>query len=70
MTNYWNPYDYSLENQLSDMLRYGDVYASDDGTVMKDHGDYVEMNFPSDNEKGHISYDYYNDGSWREHKNN
>lgn len=35
MGNYWDPNNYTLENQLSDMLRGKDVVTCDDGTVIK-----------------------------------
>ncbi len=56
---------YSLENQLNDMLRYGDVMTTDDNLVLKDHPQKkcVEMNIPAYNQKGHISYDCYYDES-------
>ncbi len=61
--DYMDPKDYSLENQIQDMLRYGDVTTTDDGLVMKDHPNKscVEINIPADNKKGHISYDCFYD---------
>lgn len=70
MSKYFDPNNYTLENQLSDTLRYGDVLTDDDGTIMKDHDDYVEIIIPAKNDKGHITYDYYGDGHYEPHRNN
>jgi len=62
----FDPNDYSLRNQLLDILRYGDVTTTDDGWILKWHGDssqqngYVEVIAPANwNDKGHITYNFY-----------
>jgi hypothetical protein len=69
---YFRPSDYDIKNALMEIGRYESIYVGDN-YVMKDHGDYVELNIDADNEKGHISFDLYFDDngklvSWNEHK--
>ena len=40
------------------------VYAGDT-YVMRDHGDYVQVNVDADNAKGHISFDVFYDEEGR-----
>lgn len=56
--NYLRPSDYTIKNAILDVMRYGDVRLGDN-FIMKDHGDYVEVNIDADNAKGHISFDVY-----------
>lgn len=65
--NYWNPNDYSLEDQLRDMCNGRDVVISDDGSVSKGTGNHVDVFYPSDSERGHghTAFDYDEDtGRW------
>lgn len=57
---YFNPREYQL--WFEQIFRYGDV-SFDGYTVLKDHGDYVQMMFPSSAPKGHDTYDLYLDSS-------
>lgn len=68
---YFIPSKYTIENAIRDLLRYSDV-ALGYNYVMKEHGDYVEINIDADNAKGHVSYDLYFDEDgrlveWKEH---
>lgn len=68
MSSYFNPDDYTIQNQLSDMLRYGnDVTTTNDGIIMKNHERemYVEIIVPANNSKGHNTYNYYYDSNGR-----
>lgn len=56
--NYFKPSEYDIKNAIWDTMRYGDVKMGEN-YVMKDHGDYVEVNIDADNAKGHISFDVY-----------
>lgn len=53
MSKYWDPNDYSLENQISDIMGGRDVAVSDGGNVMKGNDSHVSIFWPSDSEKGH-----------------
>ena len=63
MSNYFKPSSYSIKNAILESARYDGVYIGDN-LVMKDHGDYIEVNVDSENMKGHISFNVYydNDG--------
>lgn len=52
----WNPEDYSLEDQLKDMIKGWDVSA-DDTSVIKEKGESGRAFVKSDSEKGHDRYD-------------
>ena len=56
--NYFRPSDYDIKNAIIDTMRYGDVYLGDN-YIMKDHGDYIEVNVDANNQKGHICFDVY-----------
>lgn len=43
MSKHWNPEDYTLVNQLSDIINGKDVVTSDDGTVMKGTENHVSV---------------------------
>ncbi len=58
----FDPKDYTLEDQLSDMLKGWDVSA-DDTSIMKQKGDDGRAFVSSDSEKGHDRYDK-KDGEW------
>ena len=62
--NFFKPSNYDIKNAILDTMRYGDVYVGDN-YVMKDHGDYVEVNIDANNAKGHISFDVYYDSNGR-----
>ena len=69
---YFKPADYQIENALKEVCRYDGIYVGDN-YVIKDHGDYVEINIDADNAKGHVSYDLYFDDKgrlveWKKHK--
>ena len=61
----WNPKEYSIKDQLSDMINGYDVVVSDDGTVMKGKGDHVDVYWPSSSSKGHghAGFDYDEKGN-------
>ena len=46
---------------LQEWMRYSGDIAWDECTVLKNHGNYVEIMFPSSAPKGHDSYDLYLD---------
>lgn len=58
----WDPRDYTLEDQLRDILKGWDVYA-DDYWVIKERDDYGKAFVTSNSEKGHDRYDKV-DGKW------
>ena len=55
---YFRPSDYTITNAIKD--RYDSVFVGDN-YVMKDHGNYIEVNIDADNTKGHVSFDVYFD---------
>ena len=65
MSKYWNPNDYTLENQLSDILSGKDVITNDDGTVIKGDDRHVDVFWPSSSDRGHghAGFDYDSDGN-------
>lgn len=68
---YFKPSSYQIENALKEVTRYEGIYVGDN-YVMKDHGDYIEINIDADNAKGHVSYDLYFDEKgklvrWEQH---
>lgn len=44
---------------VKEMVNYGCDIHWDDYTVMKNHGDYIQLMFPSSATKGHDTYDLY-----------
>ena len=50
---------------LQEWIRYDGDISWDDYTVLKNHGDYVQLMFPSSAVKGHDSYDLYFDSDGR-----
>lgn len=60
MSNYFKPSSYSITNAIQEAVRYEGIYVGDN-YVMKDHGDYIEVNVDADNKKGHISFNVYYD---------
>ena len=75
----WRPSDYTIERALKDMLvREESIYHAGDiqvgrNYVMRDHGDYVEINIDADTPKGHVSYDLFFDENdrlvdWKKHR--
>ena len=46
---------------LKEWIRYNGGISWDGYHVMKDHGDYVQLMFPSSASKGHDTYDLYLD---------
>ena len=64
MSGYWDPSDYSIDNQLLEMVNGRDVATSGDD-VLKDgsHGD-VNIFWPSDSDCGHGHGVFHEDGSW------
>lgn len=58
----WDPKDYTLKDQLNDMIKGWDVSA-DDTCVIKQKGDYGKVFVSSNSEKGHDRYDK-KDGKW------
>ena len=66
------PSDYTIKNAIMEAARYDGIYVGDN-YLMKDHGDYIEINIDADNVKGHVSYDLYFDDNgnldhWEKHK--
>lgn len=64
MSNYFKPSSYSIKNAIQEAARYDGVYVGDN-YVMKDHGDYIEVNVDAENGKGHISFNVYYDRDGR-----
>lgn len=60
---YFNPRDYFPT--LQEWIRYGCDITWDDYSIMKNHGDYVQLMFPSSAAKGHDTYDLYHDDNGR-----
>ena len=61
----FKPSTYEIRNAIMEAARYqGGIYVGDNH-VMKDHGDYIEVNVDANNAKGHISFDVYFDASGR-----
>lgn len=58
----WDPKDYTLKDQLNDMIKGWDVSA-DDTCVIKQKGDYGKAFVSSDSKKGHDRYDKKS-GKW------
>lgn len=48
---------------LQEWLRYNGDIDWDDYTVLKNHGDYIQIMFHSSSAKGHDTYDLYHDAS-------
>lgn len=75
---YFKPSKYTIEQAFKDMLvnensRFsaGDIVVGDN-YVMKDHGDYVQVNIDADTPKGHVSCDLFFDENdrlvrWEKH---
>lgn len=59
----WDPHDYSITDQLKDMINGWDVTAGDDGSVIKIREGGGKAFIPADNEKGHDHYELV-DGQW------
>ena len=69
--NYFKPSEYQISNALLEIARYEGIFVGDN-YVMKDHGDYIELNIDDNNDKGHISFDLYFDENgklikWEKH---
>ena len=62
MANF-NPREYFPT--LQEWIRYGGDITWDDYSIMKNHGDRVQLMFPSSAAKGHDTYDLYHDGNGR-----
>ena len=60
--NYWDPKDYTIEDQLRDMIKGWDVSA-DDTSVIKEKDGYGRAFVASSSDKGHDRYDKH-DGKW------
>jgi len=56
---YFNAKDYFPT--LQEWMRYDHDIAWDGNTIMKNHGDYVQVMFSSSAAKGHDTYDMYHD---------
>lgn len=50
---------------VKEMVNYGCDIHWDGYTVMKNHGDYIRLMFPSSAAKGHDTYDLYLDSNGR-----
>ena len=48
---------------VKEMVNYGCDIHWDGYTVMKNHGDYIQLMFPSSATKGHDTYDLYLDSN-------
>lgn len=64
---YFRPSKYTIESALREMLvnenshySAGDIVVGD-SYVVKDHGDFVQINVDADTPKGHVSYDLFFD---------
>lgn len=51
------PKDYSIENGIMDIMGGADSVVINDDCVIKDRGGTVSVYIPSNNAKGHNSYD-------------
>ena len=62
--SYYKPSTYTIESAIKEATRYDGIYVGSN-YVMKDHGNYIQVNVDADNSKGHISFDvfYDNDGN-------
>ena len=69
MSKSWNLDDYTLEDQLRDMVNGRDVVTCDDGTILKGNDDHVDIYWPSDSEKGHGhgGFDFDSDGNIKDY---
>lgn len=65
MAKYWDPNNYTIENQLADKINGKDVITCDDGSVLKGNESHVDIFFPSssDSGHGHGGADYDNNGN-------
>ncbi|MEF2879996.1 MAG: hypothetical protein U0N90_16405 [Blautia sp.] len=68
---YFKPSNYTIENALKEIIRYEGIYIGSN-YITKDHGNYIEINIDTDNDKGHVSFDLYfnEDGKlidWKKH---
>lgn len=61
---YFKPSRYTIENAIRETARYGGIYVGDN-YVMKDHGDYIQVNVDASNSEGHISFDVFFDSDGR-----
>lgn len=59
----FDPRKYELT--FKEWFRYNSDITYDNYSVLKDHGDYVQMMFPSGAKKGHDTYDIYLDSTGR-----
>ncbi|MBR6861268.1 MAG: hypothetical protein IKM73_08105 [Acidaminococcaceae bacterium] len=67
--SFFKPSDYTLENALRESARYNGGIFVGDNHVIKDHGEYAEINIDADNEDGHDSYDYnWDTNTWSKHR--
>lgn len=48
---------------MQEWVNYGCDIAWDDYTLLRNHGDYIQIMFPSSSPKGHDTYDMYFDAS-------
>ena len=62
--NQFKPSEYEIKDAILEATRYKGIYLGDN-YVMKDHGDYIEVNIDADNAKGHISFNIYYDSNGR-----
>ena len=60
----FKPSDYQIKDAILEATRYQGIYVGDN-YVMKDHGDYIEVNVDAGNKKGHVSYNVYYDDDGR-----
>lgn len=72
----FKPSNYTIENALKEILQghfsAGDIVVGDNH-VMKDHGDYIQINVDANTSKGHVSYDLFFDENdrlirWEKHR--
>lgn len=56
--NTFRPSNYTIVNAVKEAARYEGIYVGDN-YVMKEHGDYIEVNIDAKNEGLHISYNVY-----------
>ena len=57
----FKPSNYSIESAVKEAARYnGGIYVGNN-YVMKDHGDYIEVNVDAENKKEYVSFDVYFD---------
>lgn len=64
MSGYWDPRDYTIEDQLREMVNGRDVVTSGDDVLKGSSNGDVNIFWPSDSDRGHGHGVSHEDGSW------